>query len=74
MAGYHVYLKLKGRKRFGPMGEDMNGQVGVVANLLCAFVYTVNTEEEKAKLENYAKHLKTSNPGSESELRIVKGW
>lgn len=74
MAGYRIYYKPVGRKRFAPLGEDADGNFGMVANLLCASVYTVNTAEEKEKLETYVENLKALNPGAKAELRPVKGW
>lgn len=67
-------MKLPGQKRFAPLGSDIDGNLCLAGNLLCAFIYTVNSDEEKAKLEEKAKSLETLNPGSQAELRPVKGW
>lgn len=69
MAGFMIYLKPADKKRFFPLGGD-----GIVSKKIHAEIFTVNTPEDKAKLDREVESIRTLNPGTEAELRPVKGW
>lgn len=70
-AAYHVYVKVPGRKRFYPLGEDIDGNLGPVPNLLNAFLYVLDTPEKIASMEKYVAEL-NAKEGLTAELRKVK--
>jgi hypothetical protein len=68
MAGYIIYVKLPG-KRFAPTGDGC-----LVTNLIHADIFTVNTPEDKARLDRQVTAIETHNPGFKAELRLQKDW
>ncbi len=65
--GYRVYGRSIAMKKWLPIGEDIEGDFGLVSNLLCAFLYFSKTDAQKTLDE-----MRRKNPGLSWEIRPVK--